>query len=61
METLTNNEVADLRAAQDAAAALYWAYPDAKWQENFQQHWLWENKKVLAATCPDGLYWGKEE
>lgn len=59
--TLTRTEIAELRAAQDEAAQLYWAYPDAQWQEDFQQHWLWETKGVLAATCPNGFYWGKEE
>lgn len=56
--TLTHTETEALRAAQDAAAALYWAYPDAKWQENFQRAWLLENKEVPTATCPDGLVWG---
>jgi len=40
-------------AAMDAAAAEFWAYPDAQWQEAFLLHWAQENDARLAAASVD--------
>ena len=37
---ITAEEAAQLVADMDAAAAAFWAYPDASWQDVFASHWL---------------------
>lgn len=34
-------------AAMDAAAAGFWAYPDAEWQMDFLRHWAQGNDAAL--------------
>ncbi len=59
MMKLTEEQVAAMKAAQDAAAAAFWAYPSAEWQMGFQADWLQSQLGVSTATGPDGLVWGE--
>ena len=40
---------AAMRAAQDKAASVFWKYPDADWQIQFQRQWL-----QAAGIAPSG-------
>ena len=40
----------DAFAAMDAAAAQFWAYPDADWQDAFLLEWARENDPELHAA-----------
>ena len=37
-------------AAMDAAAAQFWAYPDAAWQDEFLLEWAGKNDPALLAA-----------
>ncbi len=37
-------------AAMDEAAAQFWAYPDAEWQDEFLLEWARENDPELLAV-----------
>lgn len=59
--TLTQSQVAAMMAAQDAAAAKFWAYPGQEWQTAFQENWLAEHGLPISAIGPDGLAYGRNE
>ena len=50
MKAITSENFPAAFAAMDAAAAEFWAYPDAEWQENFLRHWAQENDAALVAA-----------
>jgi len=61
MLKLTTNQTQALEAAQDTAAAHYWAYPDGAWQEAFQAEWLEKNTGERVAVDMRGLIWGSAD
>jgi len=61
MLKLTTKQTQALVAAQDTAAAHFWAYPDGAWQEAFQAVWLKENTGERIAVDMRGLLWGSED
>jgi hypothetical protein len=61
MNTITSAQLAAMKAAMDAAAAQFWAYPDQTWQANFQADWLEKHFCADRAVSDDGLVWGRIE
>ena len=50
MKAITSENFPAAFAAMDAAAAEFWAYPDAEWQAEFLRHWAQENDAALVAA-----------
>ena len=57
-KTATSADIAALKAAQDAAAAVFWAYPDKDWQARFQAKWL-RNQGFAPLVVVEGIVWGE--
>jgi len=47
---LSLEDAAALAHEQDAAASVFWAYPDEKWQTAFQEGWLRSRGLIDAAN-----------
>ena len=60
MFQMTDDQVMQMKAAMDKAAAEFWVYPDAAWQARFQQSWLQGRFGVDRAQSQDGLTWGAD-
>ena len=58
---ISATEVAELKEAQDTAAAAFWAYPQADWQISFQRAWLLDRIGQPVAECPEGFLWGADD
>ena len=58
--TLTQSQVAAMMAAQDTAAAKFWAYPGQDWQMAFQASWMSDHGLPPFAVGPDGLAYGEK-
>lgn len=48
--------VADMLEAQDVAAAGFWAYPSAEWQNGFQANWLEAHGWARTVRCEGCTY-----
>lgn len=59
MKELNAEQVSAMKAAQDAAAKSFWAYPGTRWQMQFQADWLQRTIGTSQAIGPDGLAWGE--
>lgn len=61
MNTITNNQLAAMKADMDAAAKSFFAYPSEDWQVAFQADWLQNQIGTPRAQSEDGLVWGAME
>lgn len=58
METIDRTTHPKLFAAMDAAAAQFWSYPPAEWQDNFIDAWIATHTKAkyfIAETQPNAV------
>lgn len=56
--TVSDETIAEMKAAQHEAARQFWAYPNLEWQANFQEHWLLERGFPAKVLDPAGLVYG---
>lgn len=61
MKTITQEQLSQMKAAQDAAASDFWAYPGDEWQVAFQEAWLRHHVGASAAKDEAGIVWGAFE
>ncbi len=61
MHNISEETVSRMKYDMDQAAKAVWAYPDEKWQMQFQSYWLLKAYGVTWAFGPDGLLWGERD